>query len=255
METLPPIFHPHSSNAHAGSENYGKYLFGGHLALVVSELPNGFIAALLATYKAESPAQAKRAPSIQTAKAVLKELALHTTTRPRQDLNYSVKPWVAESVSQLQEFTAFGEDQVKNSLSFWTWADFVPTLKKGSQGRPTIRQVRFPEPALLVPYLSGREMPRYVLSLDAYESGKIADQSGNEADRSGSDPTTPRSFQDLSKYDQASRESVEKLEIETKPAPQKYDAATAAKLRKLNIPESMIELTCGKPPFNGEEPF
>jgi hypothetical protein len=198
LETLPPIFHPHSSNAHAGSENYGQYLFGGQLANVISKLPNSFIAALLATYKAESPAQAKRAPSIETAKAVLKELALHTTTRPRNGVATG-QPWVAEGITQLQDFTAFGEDQVKNALSFWTWADFQPTLKKGGKGRPTIRQVRLPDPELLRPYLSGREMPHYVLSLGSDQSGKADDQSGKVADQSGSSPATPRDFQALSK--------------------------------------------------------
>jgi hypothetical protein len=198
LETLPPIFHPHSANAHPGSENYGKYLFGGQLANVISELPNGFIAAQLEAFKAESPENAKRAPSIATAKAVLKEYAQHTTTRPRNGVAAG-QPWVAETIPDMCDYLAYGKDQIKNPNAFLIWSKFLATLKKGSDGRATLRQVRLPDPALLIPYLSGREMPRYVLSIENCESGKAADQSGKVADQGGSSPATPRVIQDLSK--------------------------------------------------------
>lgn len=269
MTTLPPKFHPSSPNAHAGGDYYDKHLFGNHLYLVIAELPTAYLEAMIARDKLDHP---KTAPSVATLKAVLKECAAHTTTRADRRIGYRVEPYVAETIEQLSGYLGYddaesrasgrigGRDAIKNALATLERAGLVVTLKRGAKGMATMRQVRLPDPAELAPYLTGRVMPRYVLSveldlggIEIDHSGKETEHSGKQVDHSGTRPATPSSYQDLSKLHQAPRVNVEKVGNQTQTMPRKYDAVTAEQLRKQGYPKSLIEKMLGKPPTDDDQ--
>lgn len=269
MNTLPPKFHPSSPNAYPGGDYYDDYLFGIHLFFVIAELPTAYLEAVIARDKLDHP---KTAPSVATLKAVLKECAAHTTTRADRRIGYRVEPYVAETIEQLSGYLGYddaesrangrigGRDAIKNALGTLERAGLVVTLKRGAKGMATMRQVRLPDPAELAPYLTGRVMPRYVLSVEldlgglATDLGGIeTDLGGKQVDRSGTRPATPSSYQDLSKLHQAPRVNVEKVENETQTMPRNYDAVTAEQLRKQGHPQHLIDIMCGKPPTDDDQ--
>lgn len=193
----------------------GEALFGGELATGSLLIPTAFWENEQRTLKNENP---KTAPSVATMANLFGFYCLCTRHRSWKRLGGQWATLVAESNNQVARGLRYDTQEARDKAAKTVHGQIAHTrisngnralerigllpLQKRGGGRdklPSIRQVLFPAPEQLAPFLTERELSRYVDFLGGELSGAETELSGAETQLSGKRgqlsgpyPATPR---------------------------------------------------------------